>query len=166
VKTYDQIKQAFVEAIGQSQGTATEKVSQACEAVLAKATEQFGPGVYVSGWLSEDDRGVLFSYKRPAIRQRLGVFVPVSDTSQEASEEAKQGDTAQPVDSDSPGSSQDESDSDRLVILEDAAMSLGDEDFTADGRPHVDAVNHHLEKGVKPFTAAERDEVWARRVHE
>lgn len=180
MKTNDQIEQAFIEAVGTPEKATEETVAQACEAVLAKATEQFGPGVYVSGKLNADMQGISFRYKRPAIRQRLEFFVPVAvdklprkadvdDTkksNQKASKKSKQEDNAQRDDAGNAGSPQDEGDSDRLMILEAAALNLSDEDFMGDGRPHVDKINDHLEEGVEPFTAAERDELWAQRAGE
>lgn len=174
MKTNDQIEQAFIEAIGETEKATEETVSQACEAVLAKATDKFGPGVYVTGKLNPDMQGISFRYKRPAIRQRLEFFVPVAvdkparkadvdETSQKTSKKAKRKDNASKDDTGNTGSSQDESNSDRLIILEAAALNLGDDDFMSDGRPHVDKINDHLEKGVDPFTASERDEVWAQR---
>lgn len=177
MKTNDQIQQAFIEAVGQPEKATEETVTQACETVLAKATNKFGPGVYVSGKLNADMQGISFRYKRPAIRQRLEFFVPcpvdkpprkedVDDTkktSQKASKKSKRKDNAQRDDAGSAGSPQDEGDSDRLMILEAAALNLSDEDFMDDGRPHVDKINGHLEEGVDPFTAAERDQLWAQR---
>lgn len=173
MKTPDQIKQAFIEAVGKPEKATAETASQACEAVLSKATDQFGQGVYVSGKLNPDMQGISFRYKRPAIRQRLEFFVPCPvdkparkedvDTSQKASKESKREDNAQRDDNAGSGSPQDEGDSDRLMILEAAALNLGDDDFMGDGRPHVDKINDHLEEGVEPFTAAERDELWAQR---
>ena len=177
MKTHDQIEQAFIEAVGQPEKATAETVTQACEAVLSKATDQFGSGVYVSGKLNADMQGISFRYKRPAIRQRLEFFVPcpvdkparkedVDDTkktSQKASKKSKREDNAGNDDAGSTGSPQDEGDSDRLMILEAAALNLGDDDFMGDGRPHVDKINDHLEEGVDPFTAAERDELWAQR---
>ncbi len=178
MKTNDQIEQAFIEAVGETKKATQETVDQACEAVLEKATAILGPGVYVSGKLNADMQGISFRYKRPAIRQRLEFFVPVAvdkpprkkdiddsakTTSQKKSKKAKQEDNAGNDDAGASGSPQDESDSDRLMILEAAASNLSDDDFTGDGRPHVDAVNDALEEGVDPFTADERDELWAQR---
>lgn len=177
MKTDEQIRQAFVEAVGQP-GNATDKtVDQACGIVLERATAQFGQGIYVSGKLNPDMQGISFRYKRPAIRQRLEFFVPVAvdkpprqegaedvkKPSQKASKKSKREDNAQRDDNAGSGSPQDEGDSDRLMILEAAALNLGDDDFMGDGRPHVDKINDHLEEGVEPFTAAERDELWAQR---
>lgn len=177
MKTHDQIEQAFIEAVGETEKATVEAVTQACEAVLAKATDQFGPGVYVTGKLNADMQGISFRYKRPAIRQHLEFFVPVAvdkparktdvgDTkksSQKASKKLKREDNAGNNDAGSSGSPQDEGDSDRLMILEAAALNLGNDDFMGDGRPRVDKINDHLEEGVAPFTASERDELWAQR---
>lgn len=172
MKTNDQVRQAFIEAVGETEKATSETVTQACEAVLAKATEQFGPGVYVSGKLNADMQGISFRYKRPSVRQRLEVFVPVAvdkpprkskddESSQESSENSKQEDNAQHSSASDTGSTENEGDSDRLMILEAAVLNLKNNDFTGDGRPHVDKINDHLEEGVEPFTAAERDKLWA-----
>lgn len=181
MKTNDQIEQAFIEAVGTPQKATQETVAQACEAVLAKATAVFGPGVYVNGKLNADMQGISFRYKRPAIRQRLEFFVPVAvdkpprkkdidddakTTSQKKSKKAKQEDNAGNDDAGASGSPQDDAPVDRLMILEAAASDLSDDDFMGDGRPHVDAVNDQLEEGVEPFTASERDELWAQRAGE
>lgn len=178
MKTNDQIEQAFIEAVGTPQKATEKTVAEACEAVLAKATDKFGAGVYVSGKLNADMQGISFRYKRPSIRQRLEFFVPcpvdkparkkdiddsAKTTSQKASKAAKREDNAGNDDAGSSGSPEDAADSDRLMILEAAALNLGDDDFMGDGRPHVDKINDHLEEGVDPFTAAERDELWAQR---
>lgn len=178
MKTDDQIEQAFIEALGKPEKATAETVYQACEAVLAKATTIFGPGVYVNGKLNYDMQGVSFSYKRPALRQRLEFFVPVSvdkpprkkdiddsekTKSQKKSRGAKRENNAGNNDARSSGSPQDDAPVDRLTVLEAATINLGDDDFTGDGRPHVGAVNDALEEGVEPFTADERDELWAQR---
>ena len=165
MKTDDQIKKAFFEAVSEAQEATEKTVAQACEAVFSKATKQFGPGVYVTGKLNHDAGGISFRFKRPAVRQRVEVFVPfeVTSASQGEPEELKQEDDASNDDTGASGSSQEDSPVDRLVILEAAAGKLNDDDFTSDGRPHVDAVNEQLEEGVEPFTASERDEVWAQR---
>lgn len=181
MKANDQIEQAFIEAVGTPKKATAETVAEACQAVLKKATEQFGPGVYVSGKLNADMQGISFRYKRPAIHQRLEFFVPVAvdkpprkkdiddienKTSQRKLKKAKQKDNPGNDDAGASGSPQDDALVDRLMILEAAALNLSDDAFTDDGRPHIDRINDHLEEGVSPFTAAERDELWAQRAGE
>ena len=174
MKTNEKIEQAFIEAVGTPKKATQETVASACEAVLEKATEQFGAGVYVSGKLNADMQGISFRYKRPSIGQRLQFFVPcpvdkpkrgkeADEESQKLIDAANQGDNAGNDDAGASGSSQDEGDSDRLMILEAAAAQLTEEQFTTDGRPEVGPVNAVLEEGVDPFTAKERDAVWATR---
>lgn len=48
----------------------------------------------------------------------------------------------------------------RQAILKGAALQMDAEDFNDDGRPDVRALNAELAEDVKPFSAAERDQLW------
>lgn len=162
MKTNEKIQAAFFEAVGKPEKATEETVAQACAAVQKKATDFFGPGIYVTGRLNFDMQGISFRYKRPALRQRLEVFVPVPvDNPEEAQKSSghatRSSDTSktEPV---LPGATQD-----RLLLLESTLSTLNANDYTSDGRPHVDAVNRALEPDESPFTATERDTLWAER---
>jgi hypothetical protein len=49
---------------------------------------------------------------------------------------------------------------DRAKVFADAVAKLKKEDFTADGKPEVVAINRLLPDGVQAFSAAERDDLW------
>lgn len=51
---------------------------------------------------------------------------------------------------------------DRASRLKELSESLTDEDFIASGAPDVHKINDLLGEGEKPFTAAERDKLWAK----
>lgn len=76
MKTHDEIKKAIENAFDAETKATTETVAEACEAVREAATSLFGTGVYVSGRMDADMQGVVFTYKRPAIMQRLSFFIP------------------------------------------------------------------------------------------
>lgn len=173
MKTNEQIEKAIREAVEAhlEEGKATaETITAACAAVQEKATAKFGPGVYVSGKLNADEQCVIIHYKRPSIRQRLTFAVPATvdkpehdpDASSQAEQRRRQRSVdAQDDDDSDPGAPQDERT--RLEIMLDIADTLNEDQFTGDGRPHVDALNDGLAEGVEPFTAAERDALWAER---
>lgn len=48
----------------------------------------------------------------------------------------------------------------RQELLKLAAMEIAGEDFIADGRPDVRALNDELTDDAAPFTAEERDALW------
>ena len=49
----------------------------------------------------------------------------------------------------------------RVAAIEDAILSVDEQDFTQTGKPDVDAVNDAMPDGFDRVTAAERDAVWA-----
>lgn len=169
-----QIKELFDELFDASEVATQDAVDEVCRQVLDEAVDQFGTeGVYVSGILNADMQGVSFRFKRPGIGQRIEHFIACEVPKPQHDEDSQndeppvvEEDDDKDNDDDDSGSPQDEGDSDRLMILEAAALNLSDEDFMGDGRPHVDKINDHLEEGVEPFTAAERDELWAQRAGE
>ena len=173
MKTNEQIEKAVREAVEANleEGKATaETITAACAAVQEKATAKFGAGVYVSGKLNADEQCVIIHYKRPSIRQRLTFAVPAAvdkpehdpDAPSQAELRRRQRSVdAQHDDDNDPGASQDTRT--RLEIMLDIADTLNEDQFTGDGRPHVDALNDGLAEGVEPFTAAERDALWAER---
>lgn len=173
MKTNEQIEKVIREAVEAhlEEGKATaETITAACAAVQEKATAKFGPGVYVTGKLNADEQCVIIYYKRPSIRQRLTFAVPASVDKPEHNPDApSQAELrrrqrivdAQNDDDSDPGAPQDKRT--RLEIMLDIANTLNKDQFTGDGRPHVDALNDGLAEGDKPFTAAERDALWAKR---
>ena len=156
---------AFEEAFTPKEGeeVVQEVVDEACEAVFAKAAEQFGPeGLYVHGILNPDMGGVSFRFKRPGIRQRVEHFIecnvpkpPRKEEAQDDEDSDDAQDNASNDDDNNPGSS--DARLQRLIALSE---DLGDDDFTKDGKPEVNALNDLLEEGEEEFTAAERDELW------
>lgn len=50
---------------------------------------------------------------------------------------------------------------DRGELFKAAVAQLTADDFNDNGTPDVRAINDQLEEGVPPFTAAERNEIWA-----
>lgn len=174
MKTYEQIEKVIREAVEANleEGKATAKtITAACAAVQEKATAKFGPGVYVTGKLNADEQCVIIYYKRPSIRQRRLTFAvpalvdkPKHDPDAPSQAELRRRQrrvNAQHDDDSDPGSPQDKRT--RLEIMLDIADTLNEDQFTGDGRPHVDALNDGLAEGAKPFTAAERDALWAER---
>ncbi|MGR3574022.1 MAG: hypothetical protein ACU0CF_04705 [Sagittula sp.] len=51
-------------------------------------------------------------------------------------------------------------DTDRQAIMAEAAKVLKKDEFVADGRPDVHALNAMLGENVEKFTAEERDALW------
>lgn len=48
----------------------------------------------------------------------------------------------------------------RHAMIDEVISALPDEEFGADGKPKVSAINKLLDGGAEPVDAAERDEVW------
>lgn len=165
-----QVVAAFEEAFNPSEEEVVQEVvDAACEAVFAKAAEQFGPeGLYVFGILNPDMGGVSFRFKRPGIRQRVEHFIECNVPKPPRKEEAEVVDVTQ-EDEDDPDAQVTEQDDegndsgspeDRAQLLKNAASRLTEEQFTQSGKPEVGPVNAMLPDGVEHFTAAERDELW------
>lgn len=157
-----EVKTAFDEAFKPGEKEVDqETVDKACKTVFEKAAEEHGSeGLYVSGIMNSDMGGVSFRFKRPAIGFRVEHFiecnVPKPPRKEEATDENKD-----------PGNGDNEDDEpvDRLALLREAAEALKEDQFTKDGKPEVDAVNSFIEASeeeLEPFTAAERDELWAK----
>lgn len=166
-----QVIAAFEEAFTPGEEEVVQEVvDAACEAVFAKAAEQFGSeGLYVFGILNPDMGGVSFRFKRPGIRQRVEHFIKcnvprpprkkgaeVVDVYQSNENNPDMRVTEQDNEGDAPGSPED-----RAQLLRDVASRLTKEQFTISGKPEVSAVNARLPEGVEPFTAAERDQLWS-----
>jgi len=156
VKHDHEIKAAFEEAFKPGEAEVDqEAVDAACEAVFAKAAEQFGPeGLYVFGRLNPDMGGVSFRFKRPGIAQRIEHFIPcvlsVPETTQED-------DLFSNVSDDT---SNDTSLSEERYNEIKEAMSSGDMEFTKSGSPEVSSLNQHIKEGSPKVTADERDAFW------
>jgi hypothetical protein len=111
VKTHEQIEQAFIQAVGKPKTATQATVDKACQTVLQKATDEFGPGIYVKGLLNVDMQGINFTYKRPAIRERRQFFVPchveVAIETQDDTGDTLLNATTQESDDDKTGSTED-----------------------------------------------------------
>ena len=148
MKHDNQIQDAFEQAFDATKTATQADVDIACTAVHDKAAEQFGPqGIYVSGTLDADNQGVLFRFKRPGIGQRVTHFISCKVEKPKRKVEAQ---------SEGDQHTQD----DRTVLLVSLAENLGPDEFTKSGKPDVTAINAILPEDVKPFTAAERDNLW------
>lgn len=158
-----EIRAAFEEAFKPGEAEVDqEAVDEACKAVLEKATEQFGQeGIYVTGILNPDMGGVSFRYKRLGIRQRVEHFmecnVPKPVRPQDEENGGEPVDDTKDDDNNDPGS-----DDERLSRLIELAGMLEEDDFTKAGAPEVSALNDLLDEGETEFTAAERDNLWAK----
>lgn len=159
-----QVIEAIEEAFEPGEGEVTqEQVDEACETVHAKAAEVFGPqGIYVSGIMNPDMGGVSFRFKQPSIGRRLEHFVkanvPQPERKDEAQDDTSDADAQVNASNDDTGNSG--SSDERLSRLIALTDELGDDDFTKDGKPDVNAMNDLLDEDEEPFTAAERDELW------
>jgi hypothetical protein len=171
MKTYEQVQEAFVKALEGEKLATTELVDRICNEIKARATEQFGEGVYVKGRLNYDMQGVSFRFKRPSIAQRFEVFVSIpvdrpargpeagEVSSQKARSAAPAETTVKSSGSQDPGQAAPT----RLEVLLQLAAGLAEDQLMDDGRPHVDAINAALPEGETPFTAKERDQLWSQR---
>lgn len=164
MKNDHEIKAAFDEAFKPGEAEVDqEAVDAACEAVLAKATEQFGKeGIYVFGKLNSDAGGVSFRFKRPSLRLRVEHFIACNVPKPERAEEAQDDDNEGAGSDDAANSDSTDSGStdERLSRLIELADMLEEDDFTKDGKPEVGALNDLLDDEEAEFTAAERDELW------
>lgn len=155
-----EIMEAFEEAFDATGEATPEKVDAAVKAVAEAASKEFGPqGLYVTGTLNPDMQCVSFQFKRPGVSQRvqhaIGCDVPVPERAQDAAaDETGQVDDNNSVYNDTG------SPPDRAQLLKSLASTLNVEEYTAEGKPKVEAINDLLEEGTEPFTAAERDELW------
>lgn len=69
------IENALVEAIQSlGDGVTREGANEKAQELQAQATSEVGAGVYVTALLDYDNDGVLMTYKRPGLRQRIEVF--------------------------------------------------------------------------------------------
>lgn len=159
-RTDTDIQIAFNNAFDTTGEATQEKVDAAVKTVYDEAALVVGAGgLYVNGSLDPDNQCVLFRFKRPAISLRVQYTIDCVVPKPERAQDAKADETGQVDDE---GDDDDDSglSDERSSLFASLAEELGDDEFTSDHKPKVEALNELLEEGVEPFTAAERDELW------
>lgn len=160
MKTREEIIKAFEEAVAATEGgeATKEVVASAVKAVSAKATDLFGgKGVFVSGRVNVDMQGISFRFKRPAVRVWEEVFISLPVIKPASERPAEPGGNSGGTEEGSSGLTDQ---AHRLGLLRELNGQLGEDDYTATGKPEVSALNNLIGEGVEPFTAAERDTLW------
>ena len=165
MNTYEEAEAMFKEVVDTKNKATQESVDALAKTLQEAATEEYGAGIHIRGLLNVDMGGINFKYRRPSTRQRFDIFVPCPVTKPERKAEAgaekpkksKAKDNAGKDNKDEPGLFES-----RLLLLEGLLPALTDDDYTADGKPEVKALNALLD-GDADFDAEERNNLWAHR---
>jgi hypothetical protein len=165
VKTHEEVQAMFEEVVDLENAADQKAVDALAQSVQEAAVEEYGAGIYVRGLLNVDMGGINFKWRRPSCRQRWDYFIPCpvvkperkAEAGAEKPKKAKAKDNAGKGEGDEPGLFES-----RLLLLESLLPALSEDDYTADGKPEVKALNALLE-GDADFDAEERNNLWAHR---
>lgn len=163
MKTYEEVQAMFEEVVDLENAADQKAVDALAKSVQEAAVEEYGAGIHIRGLLNVDMGGINLKWRRPSCRQRWDYFIPCPvvkperKAEAEGPKESKAKDNAGKGEGDEPGLFES-----RLLLLEGLLPALTEDDYTADGKPEVKALNALLE-GDMEFDAEERNNLWTHR---